>query len=172
MRCLVSSGKSPTKGIPHLRKHSRDSFNTGHRRIWQQLSWIFTSCTATACSLSCTDQRLRITLRTGCTRATFGSHVLACLYLPSPVDIRTIPGYFWTSRSKLWMKTPSTPNGKRQGSSTISRFWVRLYSFASFPRTQCYTEVEKKKRALLNPSSLFEIQTLCVCARILASQRY
>jgi hypothetical protein len=36
-------------------------------------------------------------------------------------------------------------------------------------KAQHHTEVEKKKLAIINPASLFEIQTLCVCACIQAS---
>jgi hypothetical protein len=43
---------------------------------------------------------------------------------------------------------------------------VSSWSFPSFPRAQRHTEVEKKKLAIINAASLFEIQTLCVCARI------
>jgi hypothetical protein len=119
----VSSGKSFTKGQPLLLKPSLDSFNTGHRRICQMHSLTSTSCTATTCSLFCTDPHFCTTLSTGCTSVTFGSHAPACPCLPSLVDIRMMCGCSWTSQSKLHsMNMPSTANGKRQDLSTIPRF--------------------------------------------------
>ena len=86
----VYSGNLLMKGISLLRTLFRGFFTTGRRRIWLVLLLIFTSFTATECSLFYIDQHLRATSRIGYTNATFGSHARACAYLPLPVAIPMI----------------------------------------------------------------------------------